>query len=210
MMNNFWYFLVIFSMFVPRISSIIGLVSAIGFTMTGILFPIIFDLFTFPIGEGFWEKFRQIKNYFIIAICILILVFGTYTSILELVRDNLNFRGSQSEQKRLGSTDKLNIEIIFIDLDVITNIWFCSWSLIGIKPHAPARRTIRLHVLEVTLKIIYMKFSTYETTFDALLNPGLLLIRIPAGSTIWIPSEVIWLFKYTPLLTKDVVFILSW
>ena len=85
-MNSFiLYVSVLIAAVVPRISAIMGLVGAIGFSTTGILFPIIFDIFSFPVGNGFSERARQIKNYVLIVIYCIILVLGTYTSILDLV-----------------------------------------------------------------------------------------------------------------------------
>lgn len=73
---------------VPNLGPIISLVGAVFFALLGLLFPAVIEIATYFDGwEGGLGRYKWIlyKDIVIILFATLALVFGTYTSIIEII-----------------------------------------------------------------------------------------------------------------------------
>lgn len=72
---------------VPTIGPFVGLIGALCFSLLGLIFPVVIEVITYwdiGFGPGNWLVF---KNVFLFVFGVVALVFGSYTSVLDIIKE---------------------------------------------------------------------------------------------------------------------------
>lgn len=84
--NNFCFFPVLLAVAVPTIGPFVGLIGALCFSLLGIVFPVVIEVITYwdiGFGPGNWLLY---KNASVFLFGVLAMVFGSYLSILDIIK----------------------------------------------------------------------------------------------------------------------------
>lgn len=72
---------------VPTIGPFVGLIGALCFSLLGLVFPVVIEVITYwdiGFGPGNWLLF---KNAFLFVFGVLAIVFGSYLSVLDIIKE---------------------------------------------------------------------------------------------------------------------------
>lgn len=84
--KNFCFFPVLLAVAVPTIGPFVGLIGALCFSLLGIVFPVVIEVITYwdiGFGPGNWLLY---KNASVFLFGVLAMVFGSYLSILDIIK----------------------------------------------------------------------------------------------------------------------------
>lgn len=79
--------LVLLAVAVPTIGPFVGLIGALCFSLLGLVFPVVIEVITYwdiGFGPGNWLLF---KNAFLFVFGVLAIVFGSYLSVLDIIKE---------------------------------------------------------------------------------------------------------------------------
>lgn len=83
----FCFFPVLLAVAVPTIGPFVGLIGALCFSLLGIVFPVVIEVITYwdiGFGPGNWLLY---KNASVFLFGVLAMVFGSYLSILDIIKE---------------------------------------------------------------------------------------------------------------------------